>query len=80
MIGNPVDSLYHNNPRGHEPCTPEWTADREAVLDRWVAAGKLVPTLDDISRPEPVTDADARSLVRDCILYVTVRSLGYLCA
>jgi cysteinyl-tRNA synthetase, unknown class len=76
MTGIGVEDLYYGYPRDHEPSPPEWTAEREAILDQWVAAGKLVLTIDYTARPEQITDAYRRSLAHGYIPYVTDRSLG----
>ncbi len=78
MTGIGVESLYYGYPRDHEPSPPEWTAAREAILDQWVAAGKLVLTIDYTARPEQIADAYARALARGYVPYVTDRSLGRL--
>lgn len=78
MTGIGVESLYYGFPRDHEPSPPEWTAAREAILDQWVAAGKLVLTIDYTARPEQIADAYARALARGYVPYVTDRSLGRL--
>ena len=78
MTGIGVEDLYYGYPRDHEPSPPEWTAEREAALDQWVAAGKLVLTIDYTARPEQIADAYARSHARGYIPYVTDRSLGRL--
>jgi cysteinyl-tRNA synthetase len=71
MTGIGVEDLY-------EPSPVEWTATREAILDQWVAAGKLVLTIDYTARPEQIADAYFRSHARGYIPYVTDRSLGRL--
>jgi cysteinyl-tRNA synthetase len=73
-----TESLYYGYPRDHEPSPPDWTAEREAILDQWVAAGKLVLTTDYTRRPEQVDDAYARAQARGYVPFVTVRSLGLL--
>lgn len=78
MTGIGVESLYYGYPRDHEPSPPQWTAAREAILDQWVSAGKLVLTIDYTSRPEQIADAYARALARGYVPYVTDRSLGRL--
>jgi cysteinyl-tRNA synthetase len=78
MTGIGVEDLYYGYPRDHEPSPPEWTAEREAILDEWVAAGKLVLTTDYTARPEQIADAYARALARGYVPYVTDRSLGRL--
>jgi cysteinyl-tRNA synthetase len=78
MTGIGVEDLYYGYPRDHEPSPPEWTADREALLDHWVAAGKLVLTIDYSAKPEQIADAYFRSNARGYIPYVTDRSLGRL--
>ena len=78
MTGIGVEDLYYGYPRDHEPSPPEWTAEREAILDEWVAAGKLVLTIDYTARPEQIADAYARALTHGYVPYVTDRSLGRL--
>jgi cysteinyl-tRNA synthetase len=76
MTGIGVEDLYYGYPRDHEPSPPDWTAGREAILDQWVAAGKLVLTIDYTARPEQIADAYFRAHARGYIPYVTDRSLG----
>ncbi len=78
MTGIGVEDLYYGYPRDHEPSPAEWTAQREAVLDQWEAAGKLVLTIDYTARPEQIADTYARALARGYVPYVTDRSLGRL--
>jgi cysteinyl-tRNA synthetase len=78
MTGVGVEDLYYGYPRDHEPSPAAWTAEREAILDQWVAAGKLVLTIDYTARPEQIADAYFRAHVRGYIPYVTDRSLGRL--
>jgi len=78
MTGVGVEDLYYGNPRDHEPSPPEWTAEREAILDQWVAAGKLVLTIDYTAKPDQIADAYARALQHSYVPYVTDRSLGRL--
>ena len=78
VTGVGVEDLYYGYPREHEPSPPEWTASREAVLDQWVAAGKLVLTIDYSRRPEQIDDAYARAEARGYVPFVTVKSLGLL--
>jgi len=78
VTGIGVEDLYYGYPRDHTPSPPEWTAEREAILDRWVDAGKLVLTVDYTRRPEQIDDAYARSRARGYVPFVTVRSLGQL--
>lgn len=78
MTGIGVEDLYYGYPRDHEPSPAEWTAKREAILDQWAAAGKLVLTIDYTARPEQIADAYFRSHARGYIPYVTDRSLGRL--
>ena len=76
MTGIGVEDLYYGYPQEHQPSPPEWTAEREAILDQWVSAGKLVLTIDYTARPEQIADAYARSHARGYVPYVTDRSLG----
>lgn len=78
MTGIGVEDLYYGYPRDHEPSPAEWTAEREAILDQWAAAGKLVLTIDYTARPEQIADAYFRSHARGYVPYVTDRSLGRL--
>ena len=78
MTGIGVEDLYYGYPRDHEPSPPEWTAEREAILDQWVAAGKLVLTIDYTARPEQIADAYYRAWSHGYIPYVTDRALGRL--
>jgi cysteinyl-tRNA synthetase len=78
VTGVGVEDLYYGYPHDHVPSPPEWTAAREAVLDQWVAAGKLVLTIDYSRIPEQIDDAYARSQARGYVPFVTVRSLGLL--
>jgi cysteinyl-tRNA synthetase len=78
VTGVGVEDLYYGYPREHEPSPPEWTAAREAVLDLWITADKLVLTIDYSRRPEQIDDAYARAEARGYIPYVTVKSLGLL--
>jgi cysteinyl-tRNA synthetase, unknown class len=78
MTGIGVEDLYYGYPRDHEPSPSDWTAEREAILDQWVADGKLVLTIDYTARPEQIADAYFRSHAHGYIPYVTDRSLGRL--
>lgn len=73
-----VEDLYYGYPRDHAASPPEWTAERERMLDQWVEAGKLVLTIDYTEIPEQVADAYARARARGYVPYVTDRSLGRL--
>ena len=61
MTGIGVEDLYYGYPHDHEPSPPEWTAEREAILDQWAAAGKLVLTIDYTARSEQIADDYARA-------------------
>jgi cysteinyl-tRNA synthetase len=78
VTGVGVEDLYYGYPRDHEPSPADWTAEREAILDQWVAAGKLVLTIDYTRIPEQIDDAYARAQARGYVPFVTVRSLGQL--
>lgn len=78
MNGIGVEDLYYGYPRDHEPSPADWTAAREAILDQWVAAGKLVLVIDYTEKAEQIADAYARSAARGYVEYVTDRSLGRL--
>jgi cysteinyl-tRNA synthetase len=78
VTGVGVEDLYYGYPRDHEPSPADWTAEREDILDQWVAVGKLVLTIDYTRRPEQIDDAYARAQARGYVPFVTVRSLGQL--
>jgi cysteinyl-tRNA synthetase len=78
MTGIGVEDLYYGYPQEHQPSPADWTAEREAILDQWVDAGKLVLTIDYSGRPEQIADAYARALEHGYVPYVTDRSLGRL--
>jgi cysteinyl-tRNA synthetase len=78
MTGIGVEDLYYGYPRDHEASPAEWTAEREAILDQWVSAGKLVLTIDYTGKAEQIADAYSRAHAHDYIPYVTDRSLGRL--
>lgn len=64
--------------RDHEPSPPEWTAEHERILDKWVDAGKSVLTVDYTSRADPIADAYERARARGYVPYVADPSLGRL--
>jgi cysteinyl-tRNA synthetase len=76
VTGIGVEDLYYGYPRDHEPSPADWTAERETILDQWVAAGKLVLTIDYTARPEQIADTYERARARGYVPYVTDRSLG----
>lgn len=78
MTGIGVEDLYYGYPRTHEPSPTEWTTEREEVLDQWVAAGKLVLTIDYSGKPAQIADAYQRALAHGYVPYVTDRALGRL--
>lgn len=78
MTGVGIEDLYYGNPRDHEASPAAWTAEREAILDQWVAAGKLVLTTDYTSKPEQIRDAYTRAVARGYVPYVADRALGRL--
>jgi cysteinyl-tRNA synthetase len=78
VTGVGVEDLYYGYPRDHEPSPADWTAEREAILDQWVKAGKLVLTIDYTRVPAQIDDAYARARARGYVPFVTVRSLGLL--
>jgi cysteinyl-tRNA synthetase len=73
-----VEDLYYGYPRDHEASPADWTAEREAILDHWVEAGKLVLTIDYTGKAEQIADAYARALQHGYVPYVADRSLGRL--
>ena len=78
VTGTGIEDLYYGNPRDHEASPPEWTAEREAILDQWVAADKLVLTTDYTAKSKQIADAYQRALAKGYVEYVTDRSLGRL--
>ena len=78
VTGIGVEDLYYGYPRDHTASPSEWTAEREEILDQWVAADKLVLTIDYSRIPEQIDDAYARAQARGYVPFVTVRSLGQL--
>ncbi len=78
MTGIGVEDLYYGYPRDHQASPAGWTAEREEILDQWVADGKLVLTVDYSSRPDQIADSYTRARARGYIPYVTDRSLGRL--
>ncbi|KAA3657883.1 MAG: hypothetical protein DWQ04_26805 [Chloroflexi bacterium] len=78
VTGMGVEDLYYGYPRDHEPSPADWTAAREATLDQWIAADKLVLTIDYSAKADQIADAYQRALVRGYVPYVTDRSLGRL--
>lgn len=78
VTGILVESLYYGYPRDHEASPADWTAIREADLDRWVDAGKLVLTVNYSRVPEHITDSYQRSRERGYVPYVSDRGLSRL--
>ncbi len=75
MTGIGREDLYYGNPRDSQPSPPAFTAEVERYLDRYVAAGKLVLTVDYTQRPEQVADGYRRGRQRGYVPYATVRDL-----
>ncbi|MBN1994321.1 MAG: endo alpha-1,4 polygalactosaminidase [Anaerolineae bacterium] len=78
VTGIGIEDMYYGYPRDHQASPADWTAYREAILDQWVEAGKLVLTIDYTSHPEQIADAYKRSRARGYVPYVADRSLGRL--
>ena len=78
VTGILVESLYYGYPADHRAAPEDWTALREADLDQWVDAGKLVLTVDYTRFQEQIDDAYARSSARGYIPYVSDRGLSRL--
>ena len=78
VTGVGVEDLYYGYPRDHEPSPEDWSAEREQILDQWVAADKVVLTIDYTARPEQIADAYHKATARGYVPYVTDRSLGRL--
>lgn len=75
ITGIAREDLYYGYSRDNAPSPPEFTARVESYLDRYVAAGKLVLTVDYTQRPEQVADAYRRARARGYVPYATVRGL-----
>ena len=78
VTGIGVEDLYYGYPRDHQASPPDWTAQRETILDQWVKAGKLVLAIDYTRIAEQIDDAYSRAQAGGYVPYVTVRSLGQL--
>lgn len=78
VTGIGVEDLYYGYPHDHESSPPDWTAAREAILLQWVAADKLVLTIDYTARPDQIADAYRRARANGFVPYVGDRSLGRL--
>lgn len=70
------EDIYYGNPGEGQASPREFTAALERYLDRYVAAGKLVLTVDYTRRPEQIADAYQRARQRGYVPYVTVRELN----
>lgn len=66
---------YYGNEGDNRASPARFTAEVERYLDKFVAAGKLVLTVDYTQRPEQVADAYRRARQRGYVPYATVRSL-----
>lgn len=78
VTGILVEDLYYGYPRDHEPSPADWTVVREAMIDQWVNAGKLVLTVDYTRRSEQIDDAYERSEARGYVPYCAERGLRRL--
>ncbi len=78
VTGILVEDLYYGYPTDHQAPPAEWTAQRESDLAEWVAAGKLVLTVDYTRFDEQIDDAYARSAANGFIPYVSDRGLSRL--
>ena len=78
VTGVLVEDLYYGYPRDHAPSPAAWTAEREEMLDQWIAHDKLVLTVDYTLRPDQIDDAYARSAARGYIPYCSDRGLSRL--
>ncbi|MBI5930814.1 MAG: endo alpha-1,4 polygalactosaminidase [Chloroflexi bacterium] len=76
VTGILVEDLYYGYPRDHAASPPEWTAEREAMLDQWVAAHKIVLTVDYTLIPDQIDDAYTRSTARGYVPYCAERGLS----
>jgi cysteinyl-tRNA synthetase len=78
MTGAGVEDIYYGYPDDGIAPPPDWTAEREAILDQWVGAGKLVLTIDYTDDPGQIADAYARSRAQGYVPYVADRDLDAL--
>lgn len=76
VTGILVEDLYYGYPRDHEASPPEWTTQRELMLDEWVAAGKLVLTVDYTLIPAQIDEAYTRAASHGFIPYCAERGLS----
>ncbi|QPC83377.1 endo alpha-1,4 polygalactosaminidase [Phototrophicus methaneseepsis] len=76
VTGILVESLHYGYPRDNALSDTAWTAQREAMLDEWVDAGKLVLVVDYSLYPEHIADAYTKSRAHGYIPYAADRSLG----
>ncbi|MBI3965514.1 MAG: endo alpha-1,4 polygalactosaminidase [Chloroflexi bacterium] len=72
------EDVYYGNPRDDRSSPPDFTRNVERYLDRYVAAGKLVLTIDYTQRSEQIADAYRRARQRGYVPYATVRALDKL--
>lgn len=75
------EDIYYGYENDNEPTPPTVTAEMEDYLNLYVAAGKLVLTIDYADYrvvPDYVDDAYARSQVRGYVPFCTVRDLDEL--
>lgn len=72
------EDIYYGYDDDNTPTPPEATAEMEADLDDFVAAGKLVLTVDYATTPSYIDSAYARAQARGYVPYVTVRDLDRL--
>jgi cysteinyl-tRNA synthetase len=78
MTGIGVEDVYYGCPDDGMASPADWTAGREAVLDQWVEAGKLVLTIDYTQDEDQIADAYRRSRARGYVPYVADRELDML--
>jgi cysteinyl-tRNA synthetase, unknown class len=78
MTGIGVEDVYYGYPDDNIATTDEWRTDREAILDEWIAAGKLVLTIDYTEDDAQIADAYTRSRARGYVPYVANRDLDAL--
>jgi len=78
MTGIGVEDIYYGYPDDGIASPDDWTAKREAILDQWVEAGKLVLTIDYTDDPDQIADAYTRSRAQGYVPYVANRDLDAL--
>lgn len=78
VTGILVEDLYYGYPIDHQASPADWSEGRQEHLAEWVAADKLVLTVDYTRFPEQIDDAYTRAAAQGYIPYVSDRGLSRL--